>query len=495
MKRQWYYRGHLKSCNYSCSYCPFSKRKGSAREEQQDRQSFFRFIARMDELHSAEGAVQIIPYGEALIHPYYWEGLAGLSRNPRLDAVGAQSNFSFPVNEMLSIYRQQGGITEKLRLWGTFHPEMTTVEQFVKQCTLLSSQNVPYCVGAVGVPEQMESIRLLRKSLPASVYLWMNKMDGMKRNYTPSEIEGFLEIDPYFGMELSHHKADAAFCADNRFVESDGTMHPCNLSRQNLGNFYNMHDASPLISCARKECSCYLAYCNRMEPELISFLPYPAFRIPVYPKAVFIDVDGTLIPKGETKIPDRYVRWLGHLKNYSDIYLATSLPYEIARKKAHAVWKFLCGGVFANGARNIIRRPAMDEAVLIDTGWLAQAREKGAKHGFRLYTYQKEDGIYKVTLVYRRGVLPQKLSGEYMDEIAYELGIPETCQLLAEQNCIQVTRKGTSKLAGVQNICQKMGYDRQRTSTIGDSENDIPMLEYFPLSILAGSGSYHSTTP
>ena len=141
MKRQWFYRGALKSCNYSCSYCPFSKKRGSTRELEEDRQALFRFISRMDGLHSAEGALQIIPYGEALIHPYYWEGLAQLSRNPRLDAVGAQSNFSFPVKEMLSVYRQHSGNISKLRLWGTFHPEMTTVEQFVRQCNLLLSQD------------------------------------------------------------------------------------------------------------------------------------------------------------------------------------------------------------------------------------------------------------------------------------------------------------------------------------------------------------------
>lgn len=486
MKRQWYYRGHLKSCNYSCSYCPFSKKRGSVQEQQQDKSALFRFIGRINEMPSAEGAVQIIPYGEALIHSYYWKGLAILSQNPRLDAVGAQSNFSFPVNEMLSVYHRHGGIIEKLRLWGTFHPEMTSVEQFAKQCALLHAQNVSYCAGAVGIPEQFDSICLLRKSLPSSVYLWINKMDGMKRAYTPSEIENFRKIDPYFELELIHHKADITFCADSRFVESDGTMHPCNLSRQNLGNFYDNVAASQPSSCDRKECSCYLSYCNRMEPELISFMPYPAFRIPTFPKAIFIDVDGTLIPEGKTQIPERYIKWLTHLANYSDIYLATSLPYEIARRKTKAIWSILCGGVFANGARRIIHKYCLDEIEPIDTSWLAQAQEKAAACGFRLHIYQKAKDIYKITLVCNRHRLPKKLSKEFLDEIACNLGIPGTCQIMAEQNCIQITKAGTSKLAGVQSICQIMGYDRQETAAIGNSENDIPMLEYFPISIAVG---------
>lgn len=280
MKRQWYYRGSLKSCNYSCSYCPFSKKKSSLHEQQKDKMAFFRFVEKACEEKNVQGAVQIVPYGEALIYPYYWEGLARLSRNPQLDAVGAQSNFSFPVKQMLSFYREQDGILGKLRLWGTFHPEMTSVEQFIRQCSQLTAQKVSYCVGAVGVPEHIAIIQSLRCSLPPSVYLWINKMDGLGRAYTLPEKKAFLEIDPFFEMELSHHTSDWELCSDNRFVEADGTMHRCNLHKENIGNLYQKNMPDDLPHCSRKECSCFLSYCNRKEEALRPFLPYPAFRIP-----------------------------------------------------------------------------------------------------------------------------------------------------------------------------------------------------------------------
>ncbi len=90
------------------------------------------------------GAVLIAPYGEALIHDYYWEALGALSGNPRVEAAGAQSNFSFPVDQMLDIYHRHGGDLKKLRLWGTFHPEMTSVEQFTATCRRLSERGVLY---------------------------------------------------------------------------------------------------------------------------------------------------------------------------------------------------------------------------------------------------------------------------------------------------------------------------------------------------------------
>lgn len=293
MKRQWYYRGSLKSCNYTCSYCPFCKQKGSGHQLQQDREALFRFIERIGGMESAGGAVQIVPYGEALVHDYYWQGLAVLSQNPRMDAVGAQSNFSFPVERMLSVYRAHGGVLDKLRLWGTFHPQMTTGKQFVSQCAKLSAYQIAYCAGAVGVPAHLEAIRCLREGLPSQVYLWINKMEGMGRKYTASEIEAFVKIDAYFGMELAHYTADTSVCADNRFVEADGTVYRCNLCRKSLGNLYDSSWEEVWESgrmqegdyrnyvCGRKECSCYLAYCNRLEGQMRPFRPYPAFRIPL----------------------------------------------------------------------------------------------------------------------------------------------------------------------------------------------------------------------
>lgn len=498
MKRQWYYRGSLKSCNYSCSYCPFSKKRGSSREQQADKEALFRFVERINGQQEFGGAVQIVPYGEALVHSYYWEGLARLSQNPRLDAVGAQSNFSFPVEQMISTFCSHGGKVDKLRLWGTFHPEMTTAEQFVHQCRLLTSRGISYCVGAVGVPRQLEAIRQLRELLPSSVYLWINKMDGLGRNYTCSEMEAFLQIDEYFEMELLHHKADVALCGDNRFVEADGTMHRCNRCRQSLGNLYDgWLEKETGYYCSRKECDCYLSYCNREEEQLLFFQPYPAFRIPSYPQALFLDVDGTLIPEGQNLIPEKHVKWLSRLAAHSHIYLATSLPYEIARRKAASVWEVLRGGVFGGGGRWMVwsdggqgeREIVLDEIQPLETEWLSGAERKGKKYGFTLHTYKKKGCVYKVTLVFRRGRLPEQLSEAYRRELALDLNIPDSCQLVREDNCLQIIRKGTGKLEGIRSIGKEMGYDEQEIAVAGNSENDIPMMKYFPFSIAARGSS------
>ncbi len=491
MKRQWYYRGSLKSCNYSCSYCPFSKKKGSPRELQKDKAAWLRFVEHMNAQESFGGALQIIPYGEALIHSYYWEGLASLSRNPRLDAVGAQSNLSFPLEQMLSLYQEQGGKLDKLRLWGTFHPEMTTLDRFVSQCELLTRWHVSYCVGAVGNPASQKDILRLREALPSAVYLWINKMDGLNRRYTPSEIEAFLEIDPYFEMELTHHRADETACHGNRFVEADGTMRPCNVCPGTLGNFYSPDSEGEggqpprkAAICTRKECGCYLAYCNRTEDALLFFQPYPAFRIPAYPKAAFFDVDGTLIPQGQANIPDITARKLRHLAKHSAIYLATSRPYETAKRGLGSVWDLFSGGTFGGGGRQMIwEKGHLDEIIELDTEWLPEAERMQKKAGFRLHKYQKEGRVYKVTLAYRKGRLPKTADPPFLKKLAHDIGIPDTCQILWEEPCLQVTAKGTGKLEGILQICREMGYQREEVAAFGNSENDTPMLDYFPTSL------------
>ncbi len=492
MKRQWYYRGSLKSCNYSCSYCPFSKRKGSQKEYQEDEKALFSFVDAMAK-EGREGAVQIVPYGEALIHKYYWEALARLSQNPALEAVGAQSNFSFSVEKMLSHFLAQGGDMKKLRLWGTFHPEMTDVDGFVAQCQMLLERRISFCVGVVGVPEQLVLIQKLRKALPKEVYLWINKMDGLKRAYTQEEKAAFLEVDEYFELELKHHPANPSLCAGNRFVEADGTLHGCNISRQCLGNLYKKEAVEE--ACKRKECSCYLSYCNQPLEQLLFFQPYPAFRIPVYPKAVFFDVDGTLIPDNQEKIPEEIIQGIHRLARYSAVYLATSLPAEEAKHSTREIWKELSGGVFANGGMCSINNTGLDgetfwnEVEPIDTKWIEQARSIAKKEGFHIFIYRKKEKIYKVTLVFRKGILPENITKEVIACWKEKLNIPISCGVLIEGECFQVTKKGTGKLEGILKICKKMGYKKEEVAVMGNAENDIPMLQYFPFSVAAKDSS------
>ena len=67
------YRGSLKSCNYHCSYCPFSKHPMSERELERDKEQWLSFQADLEKCAAAlqVRALMVAPYGEALIHSWY----------------------------------------------------------------------------------------------------------------------------------------------------------------------------------------------------------------------------------------------------------------------------------------------------------------------------------------------------------------------------------------------------------------------------------------
>ena len=88
------YRGSLKSCNYHCSYCPFAKKPLSDKELRKDREQWDIFT-RTFKKRSGEmgvGALMIAPYGEALIHPWYWEGRTGAYQRPSVDRSGGSAD-------------------------------------------------------------------------------------------------------------------------------------------------------------------------------------------------------------------------------------------------------------------------------------------------------------------------------------------------------------------------------------------------------------------
>ena len=279
-KRTIIYRGNLKSCNYRCSYCPFAKHRALPVEMEKDRQSFVRFCDSIEKRVQtfSIGAVFIAPYGEATIHHWYWEGLSRLAEMPEIDRVGMQTNLSFSVEERLKGF----AYAHKLCIWATFHPEMTTVDEFVSKCHQLVKNNVMVCAGAVGVPENLPLLRELREKLSPVVYLWINKMDGLKRNYRLGEIEAFVQLDPFFAYELKHPDAAVQMCADRCFVEADGKIHTCNISRTKDMNWYDGSEKDIFEPvCGRKRCTCYLAYGGRVDFALRHiFGEYPIYRIP-----------------------------------------------------------------------------------------------------------------------------------------------------------------------------------------------------------------------
>lgn len=515
------YRGSLKSCNYRCSYCPFSKHRGSEREYERDRRQWFRFVdSLLEDRGEAErgrereggcgqesrrereregqprsvGALMVVPYGEALIHGWYWQGLGRLAAKDEMDCVGAQTNLSFPVEQSLEEYRNAGGQMGKLRLWATFHPEMTDVKTFAERCRELQDTGTLICAGAVGVPGNMEVIWRLRQLLPDGIYLWVNKMDGLGRCYTEEEIRGFRQADPLFDRELVPVEADSRKCAGRLFVEADGRVRACNISGDLGINWYDRDRREAVPGppvCVRKRCSCYLAYGGRKDVmNRVLFGPYPVFRIPQNPGAVFLDIDGTLIGEGERKV-SRFAKADLELiasQGKTRLFFATSLPYEEAVRKCGEIWGLFSGGVFSAGAHVVLHGESKDrERVCLMAGrmWIERLREESPRGHFRVLVYERWGIACKVTLV-RSGKKPwqeQEINQvrRWLREGPEAVGRP--VRVFEEGACLQIVAEEACKEEGVKTLCGWLGISPRQAAAAGDSREDRNMV------LLCGGGA------
>lgn len=517
--RHIYYRGHLKSCNYHCEYCPFSKRKATERELKKDKEILKQFIDNIFSGQIVPTSVLFTPYGEALIHSYYWEEMARLTSLEHMWAVGAQTNLSFSIEKMLELFEKAGGNILKLRLWCTYHPSMTGMDKFLEQCERLDKKGIKFCIGTVGVPENIELITELRRKLPQKIYFWINRMDNLKRTYTEEEKRVFMKIDPYFSLELQEPKAEKTYCMggeESVLIDEKGNLYPCHICRNKIGNLYEENRKTEKIKkekidieeqdmnrnsiCNNRKCNCFLAYANRTDIEKLKlFDVHPSFRIPILDdwkdekykkiKAIFWDIDGTLVKKNG-QIEEATKRLIEALAKNYELYFATSLPYRLAMKKCAQLKVYFEGGTFADGAYQKLFKEKKAEILLIEAEEMAdmwnELERIAKKWNLNIKIYEHNGHIYKITVLpHKREKNSQKEQQIWIEQEIEKL-IQGRGKLIKEDGMIGIVNKRAGKAAGIRSIGEKRGIKREEIAVVGNSENDIEMLEYYACSIAAG---------
>ncbi len=485
MKNTVCYRGFLKSCNYSCSYCPFSKHKSSSMELKKDEESLARFVGHISDINKEcddqkyrISGVMITPYGEASIHPYYWEALAKLSVLQGMEKVGLQTNLSFDIDKMLAIYDQAGGDKTKLSVWATYHPEQVKESIFLLQCDKLLSWGVSFCVGAVGNPEKITELQSFYNKLPANVYFWINQMDGLKRNYTMEEVCDFCEMDPFFEEELKGHESDPSMCENRLFVEADGTMKSCNISRPKALNWY---DAAPWQMfedhCTKRQCSCYLAYGGRRDFHK-AFGELSIFRVPKMFDAMFLDLDGTLIPEGKRDgLSDITRAKLKGLTRRMPIFLITSYPLEYVKQILKEDIYLFKGISCASGGLNLLldqsgQKITDIKIIPLQNLPISKIRSFAKKYHAHVSIYHYNKEIYKITIHGRKGFVWNETA---VHEIKAFLPCGSRC--FVEKHCLEIVSFEARKESAVQYFCKLLGLDVTRIYALGNDEEDKEMMK------------------
>ena len=261
------YRGPLLSCNYGCEYCPFAKRQQTAAELKDDSKALARFVQWVSDHPEHEFSLLFTPWGEALIHSWYQQGLSQLSHLPNVQKVAIQTNLSCSLD-----WVEQADPTT-LALWATFHPDWFDADVFLQKCNRLIRSHIPFSVGMVGFPQFKPAIAQLRSALPTSVYLWINAVKAELPHLSPADRRFFQEIDPLYELNTQHYPSLGKPCQAGESVfsvDGDGTMRRCHFIKAPIGNIYSSSFEQALRPrpCTNETCRCYIGYVHLDELAL-----------------------------------------------------------------------------------------------------------------------------------------------------------------------------------------------------------------------------------
>ena len=276
-----FYRSSLKSCQYSCAYCPFAKKKDSKSTLQKDKKELEHFANWVTNYKSPVN-ILFTPYGEALIRPYYRQMLLQLAALPHVEQVAIQTNLHTPLEWL------KDSPKNKLALWCSFHPSQTTQEAFLARCQQLRTMHIPFSVGMVALHEHFDHIRLMRQALPPDVYLWLNANNNTGQHYyQPQDLAWLLSVDPWFDYNVTQRASCGCGCyAGEKSIAVDniGNITRCRFLRKKLGNLYtdNLEHLLQKRPCTRQMCGCYIGYAMRKDrPFLQQFSKGILARIPL----------------------------------------------------------------------------------------------------------------------------------------------------------------------------------------------------------------------
>ena len=254
------WRGPLESCNYACGYCPFATRPARARVLAADRAALDRFVAWV----KAAGRplrVRLVPYGEAMVHPWYPAALGRLASFPHVEAVSIQTNGS-------SRPAPIAGPADKVTLWVSYHPTETALGPLLARLAAWRALGVRVAVGAVAEPAHRAAIEALAAALPEG-RLWLNaKKPGVR--YGPAEVAAWAALDPDFALDARPLRSRGVACGAGEtglLVDGAGTLRRCVLVADSLGNLYT-DDLDAVLrprACPRATCTCWLGYSQRTD--------------------------------------------------------------------------------------------------------------------------------------------------------------------------------------------------------------------------------------
>jgi hydroxymethylpyrimidine pyrophosphatase-like HAD family hydrolase len=415
----------------------------------------------------------LLPYGEGLPHPYYQEAMIRLSLLPQVESISCQTNLSFQPQSFIRRIQEQHADVSTIKLWASFHPEMTKVDTFTEKVHQLYDAGIALCAGVVGSRENKEVISILRQRLDKRIYLFVNALQGKGGLLRTDDITFFTSIDPLFLYDYKNAKADIRCCSGGRetvFVNHEGAVYPCPRNPVKTGDITDRESFIKPV-CLKERCDCYIAYSNLPDTRFSRMMGEGVlFRIPEKRKveAIFFDIDGTLTDS-TGKISDNCKEAVTLLSKSVPLYLSTALPLLAAKRRLGYLFNSFAGGIFADGGHLCYH--GKEEYIPLMP--LPDIQNKGCE--VREYTI---DGhIYKYVL--------KTPSAEHAETLINELD-GQNYHLYHKSVFLAITDKKAGKKNGLETICRNERINAANVVAIGNTAHDSSMLSAvgYPCAVL-----------
>ncbi len=232
-------------------------------------------------------------------------------------------------------------------------------------------------------------------------------------------------------------------------------------------------------------------------------------------KAIFLDIDGTLVSMKTHKIPQSAIDAIAQAKSKGvKIFIATGRPTSLINNIPELQERDLIDGyVTMNGAYCIVDGEVVHKNPLsIDQ--VKTIIEFSIEQNISCpVILEHSSGVFQPTPLFEE-IFYKKINVAPMTEFTvsevfakeiFQLSpfIDQKLEVLLSQrlSCIEINRwdnnfvdmgsKGSTKSHGIDVMCKHFGLEVSETMAIGDGGNDISMLEYAGLGVAMGNAAAH----